>query len=208
MSLLGRKRTRYDSVFTPKPKKPAISQCQDDLLFLGLEDFDYIPNDTHTALQILRTQATHYPPIILKSHLFFLIKERTSLERELMELQYEFKLREFKLPFSSDTYYIFTDDLVQVFEGAKQNYYEDLLKPKKTNSQEKIQAKSHLQCGTLTGPPAIGNGLRSVPFTENLSQKSSVPLSKKNEEKLKVFGKKNINSFTRIEVLSNQYYIF
>ena len=105
--------TLSDSGRVHSNESPAEENDEYDHLFASIEEEELhnLPSDTETALLILREQCSYSPPILLRSLLYYLLKDLTTLNRDLRLLQYEGKIHEFQLPFSTETFYIFVDDL-------------------------------------------------------------------------------------------------
>ena len=168
-----RRRTRFDILQPPPVITPpefassGVESAYDvDFLMAGLEDdlADLLPNDTETALQILRSQCTYEPPILLRNHLYYLIEDRTTLDRELMELQCKGQLQEFRLPFSSETYYVFVDDIRAAFHRCKKEYFEKQEAKRQKVAEQEQKKKEEQEASFVKAPPAIAHGMYSVPF--------------------------------------------
>eukprot|EP00012_Vannella_robusta_P001851 CAMPEP_0206182808 /NCGR_PEP_ID=MMETSP0166-20121206/274_1 /ASSEMBLY_ACC=CAM_ASM_000260 /TAXON_ID=95228 /ORGANISM="Vannella robusta, Strain DIVA3 518/3/11/1/6" /LENGTH=323 /DNA_ID=CAMNT_0053597565 /DNA_START=390 /DNA_END=1361 /DNA_ORIENTATION=- len=179
---------KFSSVLPTKKDEVVYDpdSVQDDILFTDLEDIEDFPNDTQTALQIIRQQNKQRPCVILKTHLYYLVKDKTALERELMEQQYEGIIREYQLPDSSDSYYVFVEDVIEALSIAKEQYLTKIEQNLENPPEDQPIAKSSMHCGTLTGPPAIGYGLRALPFNKSLSEREK-ELLKEKEKKTVVF---------------------
>lgn len=183
------KRSAYTSVLEAKSDEVVVESYHDDILFSILEDLDenFIPSDSQTALQLLREQSSEKPCIILKTHLNYLINDRTSLERELIQQQYDGNIREFKLPGTTDTYFVFMDDILDALSQAKNTFLNELEKKPRNQPKDITVPQSNLEFGTLKGPPSIGYGLLAVPFTEKRSQVEKKKIEEK-QKKAVIFG--------------------
>ncbi|KAK9830141.1 hypothetical protein WJX72_009964 [[Myrmecia] bisecta] len=91
-----------------------------------LDDWDAadVPNDTMVALQLLRAQfpaKATVEPVMLRSQLYTLVKDRTSVDRQLDELRQSGAVRMFKLPATVDEYaFMFAADYMAMVGRARQ----------------------------------------------------------------------------------------
>ncbi|BDA45346.1 Serine/threonine-protein kinase 19 [Coccomyxa sp. Obi] len=94
----------------PAAEMPQNAEEVDD------DDFGELPNDTLAAVLALRAQfpsgwSRDVPPLVLKSQIYSIVKDRTIVDRQLDELRLQNKLRLFKLLTLHDGYaYLPTDD--------------------------------------------------------------------------------------------------
>jgi serine/threonine-protein kinase 19 len=95
---------------------------------LANEDADLIlalPSDTETAVQILyrdfpRDPKIKTPPILLRSQIYSMIKEKTVADKELSILQSQGKIRLFQIPATINEYYaVMVNDYENLINYAK-----------------------------------------------------------------------------------------
>ena len=192
--MLRKKRTRYDKLLEPQKKVKTLQpndqqqtekesdQTTNDELFADLDFEELFINDTFAALQICRSQSQP-PHILLKSHLYYIIKNRTVVDNDIEELKFLNKIREFKFTQGSrgEYYIMFIGDWEDAILGAKTRYLGRQTELENAARQKKqVVAKNPLLCGTPMGPDSISYG--TAPLPPSLVKAASI------QEKANVFG--------------------
>eukprot|EP00240_Pyramimonas_obovata_P014518 CAMPEP_0118940676 /NCGR_PEP_ID=MMETSP1169-20130426/32016_1 /TAXON_ID=36882 /ORGANISM="Pyramimonas obovata, Strain CCMP722" /LENGTH=188 /DNA_ID=CAMNT_0006885229 /DNA_START=74 /DNA_END=637 /DNA_ORIENTATION=+ len=106
---------------------PSTSRTQNDDALPPQSSFEETwgpPSDTEVALEVLKSQFPKLQgevvPLLLKTQIYSMVKNRTDVDRTLNSLRQKYVLRLFKLPTGADDYaVVFTRDYIEMVAGCK-----------------------------------------------------------------------------------------